>query len=69
MMFAIDSLNPGQTVKKTLDEIDTLIAFTGRKPEKIALFPNQFYQVKRGCLVALRRKLRAEVKQLSGGGD
>lgn len=68
MLLVIDSITPNQGVRKVLDEIDTLVEFSGKKPEKVALFPAQFDRVKHGCLVALRRKLRSELKELSGGG-
>ncbi len=62
MVFVIDDMQPNIRAQKILDEVDALVKFTGRKPEKVALFPQQFDYVKRSCLLAKKREIRTKLK-------
>lgn len=67
MAFKIDNVRPNARAQKTLSEIDALVDYRKSKPERIALFPDQFDYVKRSCLLAVKRSFRASLKASKGG--
>ncbi len=62
--LGLDLNNEAQSI---LSEIDALIEFCGRKPERVTLLAIQFDRIKYATCIALKKKIHSEAKRLGGG--
>lgn len=60
--YSIENLKLNDHAKGILSEIDAMINFCGRKPEKVDLLPSQFDRIKQSACSVIKKQIHTEAK-------